>query len=136
MMNCSKHLSWRIRLAAMAGLALAGSVHAQTTPTDGVMMLGNLTAPSGGIWLTTASGGGHWWQTDAVLGICRMDTLGPLWQLTNCAGAVKSGGQPVVANIGPTYPTAGVPTGAKFVFVPDNSTKSTQVVRFMYNPAG
>jgi len=130
-----------VRLAAVAALTLmyvtgAAPIATAQTPIDGVMMLQNLTAPSGGVWLATASGGGHWWQTDSVLGICRVDPLGAIWQLTNCAGAVKSGGQAIVANLGPTFPTAGVPTGAKFVFVPDNSTKSTQVVRFLYNPAG
>src|SRR5437660_11088227 len=117
----------QVRLAALVVLALlyvagaASIATAQTAPIDGVMMLQNLTAPSGGIWLPTASGGGHWWQTDSALGICRMDPLGAIWQLTNCAGAVKSGGQAIPAKIGPGYPTAGLPSGAKFVFVPDNS---------------
>jgi hypothetical protein len=131
----SNHISGRIGLTTLTVLALAGIANAQT-PTDGVFVLQNLTSPSGGVWLATSSGGGHWWQTDSVLGICRVDPLGALWQLTNCNGAVKSGGQAVLANIGPGYPTAGVPTGAKFVFVPDSSTKSTQVLRFLYNPAG
>jgi len=117
---------------------LAAGVSANAQPIDGVMVLQNLTIPEGGVWLANNLGSGHWWQTDSVLGICRVDPAvnqNPPWQLTNCAGAVKSGGQAILASIGPKYPTAGLPAGAKFVFVPDNSTKSTQVVRFLYNPA-
>lgn len=125
-----------VLFALLWGSAIGGTAYAQ--PTDGIMVLRNLTVPMGGVWLANNAGGGHWWQTDSILGICRVDPLvgaTPPWQLTNCAGAVKAGGQAVLANIGPNYPTAGVPAGAKFVFVPDASTKSMQVVRFLYNPA-
>jgi hypothetical protein len=102
------------------------------------MVLQNLTIPMGGVWLADANGG-HWWQTDSVLGICRVDPAvnqTPPWQLTNCAGTVAAGGQAVLANLGPNFPRNGVPAGAKFVFVPDASTKSQQVARFIFNPAG
>jgi sugar lactone lactonase YvrE len=76
--------------------------------------------------------------TDQVLGICRVDPLPlgtPPWQATNCNATAKSGGQAVVANVGPAYSGSPLPTGAKFVFVPDASSKSQQVVRFVFNPA-
>lgn len=120
--------------AALAILcAWTGVASAQTVA--GGMVLQNLTAPRGGLWLA-GSLGGHWWQTDSGFGICRVDPLpgaNPPWQLTNCQGAAKSGGQAVVAN--PGAGVTGLPTGAKFVFVPDSNSKSNNVVRFVFNPA-
>jgi hypothetical protein len=135
-MSKNRYLVSSVVLAQMCALGLAGLANAQA-PADGIMVLQNLTIPMGGVWLTNSTGGGHWWQTDAVLGICRVDPAPnqtPPWQLTNCAGTVAAGGQAVLADIGPNYPTAGLPAGAKFVFVPDASTKSQQVVRFVYDP--
>lgn len=111
------------------------------TGTDGIMLLNARTTPRGGVWLDSATPnvapGGHWWQTDAVNGICRMDAAPgstPPWQLTNCQGAAKSGGQAIVATPSGAA-LAGLPAGARFVFVPDASTKSINVIRFVYNPA-
>jgi hypothetical protein len=119
-------------LSAAAGMA--------QSPEAGIMMLQNLTQPSGGVWLANSTPatppGGHWWQTDAGFGFCRVDPLvggNPPWQLSNCQGAAKAGGQAVVATPDPSV--TGLPTGAKFVFVPDSSSKSNNVVRFVFNPA-
>lgn len=104
--------------------------------TDGIMVLKNMTMPSGGIWLANSAGGGHWWQGDSVLGVCRVDSqpaATPPWQLTNCSGTAKSGGQMVAATPGANI--TGLPAGARFVFVADSSSKSVSVVRFVFNPA-
>ena len=109
--------------------------------TDGIMLLNSRTTPRGGVWLDNSTPntppGGHWWQPDAVQGICRMDSApgsNPPWQLTNCQGAAKSAGQAIVATPSGAA-AAGLPAGARFVFVPDASTKSINVIRFIYNPA-
>jgi hypothetical protein len=41
---------------------------------DGIAVTNNFTVPRGGVWLDGALGG-HFWQTDSVLGICRIDPL-------------------------------------------------------------
>jgi hypothetical protein len=105
------------------------------TGTDGIMVLKNSTAPRGGVWLN-GSLGGHWWQPDQVLGICRVDSAPgatPPWTTSNCQGAAKAAGQTVVATPGANI--AGLPAGARFVFVADSSSKSVAVVRFVFNPA-
>jgi hypothetical protein len=119
-------------------VGLATLVAAQT---DGAMVLRNLTVPRGGVWLPNqtpnVAPGGHWWQTDQVLGICRVDPANganPPFQLTNCNGTAKSGGQAVVATPGANLAPS-LPAGAKFVFVPDTSAKSISVVRYVFNPA-
>jgi hypothetical protein len=135
--KAGKHRLAKSSLLALLCLSVVAPANAQT-PTPGIMILQNLTIPMGGVWLADANGG-HWWQTDSVLGICRVDPAvnqTPPWQLTNCAGTVAAGGQAVLANLGANFPRNGVPTGAKFVFVPDASTKSQQVARFIFNPAG
>ncbi len=134
----------RSALGLLAGLAFAalmgGTANAQTG-TNGSMVLQNITMPKGGVWLG-GSLGGHFWQTDQVLGICRVDpapTLNPPFSLTNCNGTAKSGGQAVVAD--PAKNALGqnivpnLPAGAKFVFVPDASSKGIFTVRYVFNPA-
>ena len=108
--------------------------------TDGIMVLQNVTTPRGGVWLAnttpTTPPGGHYWQSDSVLGICRIDPLpgaNPPWQLTNCQAAAKSAGQVVVAT--PSTSIKGLPAGALFVFVADASSKSINVVRFVFDPS-
>jgi hypothetical protein len=121
--------------AAMCLSAMAGLANAQAL-VEGHMMVQGLTVPSGGVWLANNNNGGHWWQGDAGFGFCRVDSLpgaNPPWTITNCQGAAKAGGQAVVANPAPGVPN--LPTGAKFVFVPDSSSKSDNVVRFVFNPA-
>ncbi|HET6934996.1 MAG TPA: IPT/TIG domain-containing protein [Candidatus Angelobacter sp.] len=128
-------------LASFIGYFASPHIASAQTGTDGIMLLNARTTPRGGVWLDSATPntppGGHWWQTDAVQGICRMDPAPgstPPWQLTNCQGAAKSAGQAIVAT--PSGAAAnGLPAGAKFVFVPDAATKSINVIRFIYNPA-
>jgi IPT/TIG domain len=108
--------------------------------TDGIMVLQNITVPRGGVWLANTTPntppGGHYWQTDGVLGICRIDPLAggnPPWQMTNCQVTAKSSGQVVVAM--PAASIRGLPAGAQFVFVADASTKSISIVRYVFDPS-
>ena len=50
-----------------------------------------------------------------------------------CSVVAKAGGQVVVAN--PPAGFKGVPANAKFLFVPDASSKSNAIVRFVIDPA-
>jgi len=123
-------------VVALITLTASGAVG----QTDGIMMLQNSTTPRGGVWLSnstpTTLPGGHFWQPDNVLGICRVDPLpggNPPWQLTNCQVTAKSSGQAVVAT--PGAGIKGLPAGARFVFVADASSKSVSVVRYVFDPA-
>ncbi|PWT89045.1 MAG: hypothetical protein C5B56_07785 [Proteobacteria bacterium] len=118
-------------LSALAGMATAQA------PEAGIMMVQSLTVPRGAVWLANNNGGGHWWVGDAGFGFCEVVPLAganPPNQLSNCQGAAKAGGQAVVATPTGTLP-GGFPSGGKFVFVPDSSSKSDNVVRFIFNPA-
>jgi hypothetical protein len=119
---------------AVLVLAAVSQATAQTG-TDGIMVLRNLTAPRSGLWLN-GSIGGHWWQPDQVLGICRVDSAPgatPPWTTSNCQNAAKAAGQAIVATPGANI--TGLPAGARFVFVADSSSKSVAIVRFVFNPA-
>jgi hypothetical protein len=123
----------------VAGL-IAGAVSQSSAQTDGIMVLQNITTPRGGVWLNNTTPatppGGHYWQTDGVLGICRIDPLpggNPPWQMTNCQATAKTAGQPVIAT--PAGTIKGLPAGALFVFVPDASSKSINVVRYVFDPS-
>ena len=107
--------------------------------TDGIMVLQNMTTPRGGVWLANSTPatppGGHFWQTDGVLGICRVDPLpggNPPWQLTNCQATAKTASEPVIAT--PAATIRGLPAGAQFVFVADASSKTVNVVRYRRTP--
>ena len=67
-----------------------------------------------------------------MLGICRVDGASAPYQLTNCNGTAKSGGQAVVAT---PASTSGLPAVARYVLVADASSKSVSIVRFVFNPA-
>ncbi|HEY2236886.1 MAG TPA: IPT/TIG domain-containing protein [Candidatus Angelobacter sp.] len=108
--------------------------------TDGIMVLQNMTTPRGGVWLANSTPatppGGHFWQTDGVLGICRVDPLpggNPPWQLTNCQATAKTASEPVVAT--PAATIRGLPAGAQFIFVADASSKTVNVVRYVFDPS-
>jgi hypothetical protein len=58
-----------------------------------------------------------------VTGICRVNGVN---STGNCSGTAKSGGQIAVGT---------APNGTIYVFVPDSSTTSTAVVRYVFNPA-
>src|SRR5689334_11660145 len=116
-----------IRRIGAGLLVAAAAILPASAVTNGVMVLQNLTIPRGGAWIPGALGG-HFWMTDTASGICRVDPGGggPTgFQLTNCNGTAKSGGQVAVGT---------APNGTIYVFVPDNSTTSTNVVRYQFNP--
>ena len=127
--------------SAMFAVALISIAVAHgNAQTDGIMMVQNVTAPRGGVWLNNTTPatppGGHFWQPDGVLGICRVDPLPggtPPWQMTNCQATAKSGGQAVVATPAAAL-VKSLPAGARFVFVADSSSKSISVVRYVFDP--
>jgi len=104
------------------------------------MVTNRLTVPYGGAWIP-GNLGGHWWQSDNALGVCRIDPapagVNPPFQTSTvanaCSTVAKAGGQIIVTNPAPGFP--GLPAGAKFMFVPDASSKSNAVVRFVIDPA-
>src|SRR6201996_2949919 len=129
---------FRLTIFALALITLTASQ--AVGQTDGIMMVQNSTTPRGGVWLSNSTPatlpGGHYWQPDNLLGICRVDPLpggSPPWQLTNCQVTAKSSGQAVVAT--PGTGIKGLPAGARFVFVADASSKSISVVRYVFDPA-
>jgi hypothetical protein len=127
------------------GLAPLAPTFAQSAPTaptpvDGVPMLRQLTLTRGAVYLPGALQGAattHWWVSDATFGLCRVDpaATNPPYQLNQntCNVTAKSAGQVVVADPDPSV--TGLPAGAKFVFVADDSSKSANVVRLVWNPA-
>lgn len=128
----------------VAAAVMPQALHAQV-PQDGQAVASGLTVPYGGVWIPgNAPGntaGGHWWQPDGVLGVCRIDPAGaganPPFRTSTvanaCSTVAKGGGQALVATPAPGF--QGLPAGAKFLFVADASSKSNQVVRFVINPA-
>ncbi len=134
--------------AAMAAPTLFGQ---SSYPQDGQMVLGqgapvnpvNLNLPRGGVWLN-GNLGGHWWQTDGTFGICRVEQpAGGPPSVGNCQATAASGGQAIVVSkiVNGTVTTfvSGQPapgtagTITTFVFVPDNSSKSTRIVRYTFD---
>ncbi len=110
------------------------------TPASGTMVVGSLTGttagitlPRGAVWVPdTVAGnaaGGHWWVSDQVLGVCRVDPITPVpagppqFTTSNCSGTAKSGGQIVVGDVPGSAST-------KYLYVADSSSKSVKVVRF------
>lgn len=126
-------------------MALQGTTaSAAVTPINGTMVEGSLTGtsgpaltlPRGAVWVPDGTGvpaGGHWWATDQVLGICRVDPTGaanaPQFTLTNCTGGgAKSGGQIVVGNVPGS-------TTTKYFYVADAASRSIRVARMVFNVA-
>jgi hypothetical protein len=116
---------------------------AAVTPVNGTMVEGSLTGttgpaltlPRGAVWVKDGlpgAAGGHWWVTDAISGICRVDPTGaanpPQFTLTNCNGAVKSGGQIAVGDVPGS-------TTTKYFYVADASSKSIKVARITFTVA-
>jgi hypothetical protein len=99
----------------------AAAMRPAAAVSNGVQVLQGLTVPAGGAWIPGALGG-HFWQPDTATGICRVNGTGT----GNCNGTAKSGGQIAVGT---------APNGTIYVFVPDTSAKSTNVVRYVFNPA-
>ena len=103
------------------------------TPTPGVMVLDGRTVPRGVVSIADDLGG-HWWASDngGGTGLCRIDSApaaNPPWVAKWCSGTAKGGGQIVV---GDTPTTAA--DGSKYIYLADDGTKSTQVVRYLFNP--
>src|SRR5947209_1916828 len=140
-LDSGKSGAWRQRILilGLASAVIPGAVLYGQVPHDGQMVARGLTTPYTGAWIP-GNLGGHWWQPDNALGICRLDAapagVNPPFQTSIAANAcsvvAKAGGQVVVAN-----PAAGfkAPANAKFLFVPDASSKSNAIVRFVIDPA-
>jgi IPT/TIG domain len=112
----------------------SGTVRAAAAgQTTGVMVLANRTITRGVVWINDDLGG-HWWASDggAGTGLCRIDAAPlatPKWSTNWCSGTVRSGGEIVVGNT----PTTAA-DGSKYIYVADDASKSTQVVRYRFNP--
>ncbi|MGA8979094.1 MAG: IPT/TIG domain-containing protein [Pedococcus sp.] len=102
-----------------AVLAVAGvgtlATTAQAALVTGTLVAQNLTRPGGGAFLP--GGGGHFWVSDGVLGLC--ETLPASATTTKCNGTAK-GGQVVYDST------------KSLVYQADGSTKTNQVLRFLY----
>jgi Prealbumin-like fold domain len=90
---------------------------ATTFPVTGI------TAP-GGILKLGVGANANFWIADHVSGFCRMD-LGII-NATTCRADAASAGQP-------SFLLTDAGTGAGFVFVPDNSSKSLGVWKYSFN---
>ncbi len=140
--KASHHLSSIITVLTLVLSLVSMNTAAVFAATNGVMISATNTLPRGAVFLADAVGGaagGHWWVTDAVLGICRLDPQNvagqPPFHAVSCSGAAKSGGNIVV---GPAPASIGgvvLPAGARLVYVADDASKSVNVVRFIFNPA-
>jgi sugar lactone lactonase YvrE len=103
-------------------------VAAASAASNGTTVLSGLTIPRGGAWIP-GSLGGHYWQSDSVLGVCRVNAAnggGGGFTTSNCSGTAKSGGQLAVGR---------APNGTVFIFVPDSSRTSATVVRYQFDPS-
>ena len=67
--------SWS-KTILMLGLAAVitpqGLIYGQAAPQVGQLVASGLTVPYGGAWIN-GSLGGHFWQPDNALGVCRID---------------------------------------------------------------
>ena len=117
----------------LSGLAAIPVLAAGAAPVTGLMILANRTVPRGVVFINDDLGG-HWWASDsgAGTGLCRLDSaagLNPPWTTNWCSGTAKGGGQIVV---GDTPTTAA--DGSKYIYLADDGSKSTQVIRYKFNP--
>lgn len=113
----------RTLIASVAGIALAAVGIANLSPASaatvtGTLVAQNLTRPGGGAFLP--GGGGHFWVSDGVLGLC--ETLPATASVTKCNATAK-GGQVVFDS------------AKNLVYVADTSAKTNQVMRFLYTAA-
>ena len=112
----------RMRLALVG--AVAGLLSLAVSPAlaaDGTIYANGLNSPGG-----TVSMGSHLWVSDHVNGFCRLDknaaTAKFTINLATCSTAAASPGQA-------TFDAA-----SNSVYVPDNSTQGTAVIRLKFNP--
>jgi hypothetical protein len=105
-----------VGVLAAAGLSLAvGTSTSSAASVTGTMVTQNLTRAGGGAWLP--GGGGNFWVSDNVLGLC--ETVPASLSTTKCNGTAK-GGQVVWD------------AGKNVVYQADTTTKTNQVMRFPY----
>jgi len=126
------HRKIALVIGVAAGLIGPKAINAQAAPQVGQLVASGLTVPYGGAWIN-GSLGGHFWQPDNALRVCRIDNGKVSTAPNACSTTAKAGGQVVVADPAPGF--AGVPAGAKFLFVSDAARKSNQVVRYVIDPA-
>jgi hypothetical protein len=118
----------RRRLAGLtmaAALLAAAAAPAAAAVSSGTIDAGNLNTPGGSVWM-----GSHLWATDHVNGLCRLDPADAALKLP--AGSMAPNAATCV------LPGGGQPSfdpATNFVYVPDNSTKGTSVLRFKFDPA-
>jgi hypothetical protein len=94
------------------------SAPASAATITGTMVTQNLSQPGGGAWLP--GGGGHFWVSDNVLGLC--ETVPATLGTTKCNGTAK-GGQVVFD------------AAKSLVYQADTTTKTNQVMRYPYTAA-
>ena len=102
-----------IAIVASAGMANLSTASAATV--TGTLVTNSLTRPGGGAFLP--GGGGHFWVSDGVLGLC--ETVPATASVTKCNGGAK-GGQVAFDSV------------KNLIYVADNSTKTSQVLRIGY----
>lgn len=107
-----------VGVIALAAAGVAGISSAAAATVTGSLVAQGLTRPGGGAYLP--GGGGHFWVSDGVLGLC--ETVPATAGVTKCNGTVK-GGQVVFDS------------GKNLVYVADTSSKTNQVMRATYNAA-
>ena len=102
-------------IASIAAVGMASVGTASAATVTGTLVTNGVTRPGGGAFLP--GGGGHFWVSDGVLGLC--ETVPATFSLTKCNGTAK-GGQVVFDS------------AKSLVYVADTSTKTNQVMRFPY----
>ncbi len=107
-----------VTLVAALLTAVFASSSASAAITTGTLVASGLTRPGGGVWLP--GGGGHFWVSDGVLGLC--ETLPATASTTKCNGTAK-GGQAYFSST------------KSLVYVADTSSKTNQVMRMPYTAA-
>jgi hypothetical protein len=114
----------------LAGLAMAAAMlGAAATPaaaavSSGTIYAGVVNTPGGSVQMGT-----HLWATDHVNGLCRLDPADPALKLPAGSMALNPATCVLPAGGQPSFDPA-----TNFVYVPDNSTKGTSVVRFKFDP--
>jgi IPT/TIG domain len=105
-------------VASIAAVGMANVATASAATVTGTLVTNSLTRPGGGAFLP--GGGGHFWVSDGVLGLC--ETVPATFSVTKCNGGAK-GGQVVFDS------------AKSLVYVADTTTKTNQVMRFPYTAA-
>jgi hypothetical protein len=107
-----------VAVLALAAAGLANMSSASAATVTGTLVTNNLTRPGGGAFLP--GGGGHFWVSDGVLGLC--ETVPATASVTKCNGTAK-GGQVVFDS------------AKNLIYVADTTSKTNQVMRFPYTAA-